>query len=275
MIRNVFKFILATLLVSTPSGLLAQNLSNKIQDGEVFSTENGLSSSRITVNFVDSRGYLWLGTIDGLNRFDGYDFHVFKHHPGDSTGISDSYIRCIEEDEDGNLWVGTNNGLNRFDRREGIIKEIPLNYSDTSIIPSTIIHGILIEDSLSIWIKTENSLDKIILEDYSVISHPYSVRNASAGNTTPSRLVKGVNNTIWLGTSNGLFVFNPDQNSFRHYNNNSDDPNSLSNDNVNTILQDRNGELWIGTDVGLSKYDRLQDKFIVYTPHTPNTSRLF
>ena len=276
MIRNVFKFIFACLLISISSGLLAQNLSNTIQDGEVFSTENGLSSSRITVNFVDSRGYLWLGTIDGLNRFDGYGFHVFKHHPGDSTGISDSYILCIEEDANGNLWIGTNNGLNRFDRRKGIINEIPLNYIDTSIIHSSRIDGILIEDSLNIWLNAENSLDKINLKDYSVMSYPHSVQNVfTAHKVLTSGLIWGVNNTIWLGTSNGLFAFNPDQNSFQHYHNNSDDPNSLNNNKVNAIFQDKNGVLWIGTDKGLNKYDRLQDKFIVYTPYITGEGNSF
>ncbi|MCF8379330.1 MAG: hypothetical protein K9H49_07120 [Bacteroidales bacterium] len=80
-----------------------QQLGENLSAAEVFSVENGLSSSRITTNFVDSRGYLWVGTSDGLNRYDGYEFLVFKHEPGNDLSISNNHITCIKEDLKGNL----------------------------------------------------------------------------------------------------------------------------------------------------------------------------
>ncbi len=267
MIRVVFRIFLTAVFSFTVSGLQAQTLSNKVHEGEVFSSQNGLSSIRINVNFIDSRGYLWVGTIDGLNRYDGYGFQVFKHDPSDSLSLSDSNIRCISEDDLGNLWIGTNNGLNKFDRSKGVFHRISYIYTDASIHNNARIDGILIEDSLNLWLKLENSLARINLKEKSVISFSYYSYKTSFGqNVSPGGLVKGVNNLIWFGTMDGLFSFNSGEETFQHYFHDSNDPFSLSNTTINSIIQDRNGELWIGTDNGLNKYDRLHKRFKVYTP---------
>jgi signal transduction histidine kinase/ligand-binding sensor domain-containing protein len=80
----------------------------------VFSTRNGLSQNTATCIYQDRKGFLWIGTQDGLNRYDGYQFKHFKHNPEDSTSISDQFITAICEDGNGELWVGTRHGLNRF-----------------------------------------------------------------------------------------------------------------------------------------------------------------
>src|SRR5882762_3878592 len=80
-----------------------------------LSNEQGLSNSTIETIFQDSRGFLWFGTRDGLNRYDGNEMVIYRNDPADSSSLSDNYIRCIYEDKDHHLWVGTINGLNRFD----------------------------------------------------------------------------------------------------------------------------------------------------------------
>src|SRR6056297_4260470 len=82
---------------------------------EHYSIEDDLSQTAINTVIQDSRGFLWIGTQDGLNKFDGYNFNRFKNDPSDTTTISNNYIHCIYEDNDNNIWVGTNYGLNKFD----------------------------------------------------------------------------------------------------------------------------------------------------------------
>ena len=84
---------------------------------------DGLSQSTIWTMFQDSQGFLWFGTVEGLNRYDGYEFRVYTNNPDDSTTISDEYISTIFEDSQNNLWIGTRNGyFNKFDRQTETFK---------------------------------------------------------------------------------------------------------------------------------------------------------
>jgi len=79
---------------------------------------DGLSQSTIFSMIQDRDGYLWLGTIDGLNRYDGYEFRVYINDASNASSISDNFISALYEDSDGLIWIGTVNGyLNRFDRK--------------------------------------------------------------------------------------------------------------------------------------------------------------
>lgn len=80
-----------------------------------FKVKEGLSQNSVTCIFRDSRGFVWIGTQDGLNRFDGYQFSQYKYNAIDTNSISDQYVTAINEDGDGNIWVGTRNGLNVVD----------------------------------------------------------------------------------------------------------------------------------------------------------------
>src|SRR5829696_8111255 len=85
---------------------------------EHISIEQGLSQSSVRVIFQDSRGFLWFGTEDGLNRYDGYTFKIYKPDPDVPNSLSDRWITSIVEDKNGYLWIGTRlGGLNRYDPR--------------------------------------------------------------------------------------------------------------------------------------------------------------
>lgn len=262
---SLSKIFFYFLIFSIGSSCFAQNLNDKIFKAEVFSSENGLSSSRVTVNFVDSRGYLWVGTVDGLHRYDGYDFIVFKYEPGDTLSISNNYISCIEEDKNGDLWIGTNDGLNIFDRQLGIFRRFILKYSDEEINKSNKIDEILPPDSLGLWVQIENSLKRINLRDHSLRSFDFyeGIFDSNKEYST-SGLIMDANGLIWLGTNNGLFVINPLNESYVKYSHDSKKPYSLRDNNINDVFIDANDEIWVATDNGLSKFDRLQDRFISY-----------
>jgi ligand-binding sensor domain-containing protein/signal transduction histidine kinase len=80
-----------------------------------ISTEQGLSQISATAILEDRNGFLWIGTQDGLNRYDGYRFRVFRHDSADSASLTDNYVLALAEDADGAIWIATQNGLNRFD----------------------------------------------------------------------------------------------------------------------------------------------------------------
>jgi len=94
--------------------LMLVQLTTAQEPLRVLSTRNGLSQNAVTCIYQDKKGFLWVGTQDGLNRYDGYQFKHYKHNPEDSTSISDQFITAINEDGQGVLWIGTRHGLNRF-----------------------------------------------------------------------------------------------------------------------------------------------------------------
>ncbi|OQW93474.1 MAG: hypothetical protein BWK79_10910 [Beggiatoa sp. IS2] len=89
---------------------------------EHLSVSDGLSQPVILCILQDSKGLMWFGTEDGLNRYDGYKFTIYKREPNNPNSLSGNYIWSIQEDSEGILWVGTNEGLNRFDTIHQTVK---------------------------------------------------------------------------------------------------------------------------------------------------------
>ena len=208
----------------------------------------GLSQSSILCMLQDSKGYMWFGTSNGLNKYDGYNFTVFSHNPLDTTSISDNGINSLYEDENGFIWIGTTNGiLNKFDRKNGTFTKYNIA-------------------NLSDWYNVEDEK----FYDYPIV---FSRNN----NSTITSICQDNSNNLWIGTwGKGLVKFNKKSKKksyFYHYLN---DTTSLSSNKIVKILKDENGNLWIGTFGGglnklESKYisgnenkNRLRLKFIQY-----------
>src|SRR5512133_2452295 len=125
--RILISFLLALFVLplsaghATPVERPANDINFNFAPGSIvrfehLSIEDGLSQNAGLDIFQDSRGYLWIGTQDGLNRYDGYSFKIYKHDPDDPTSISHNSILKITEDQKGDLWIGTwGGGLNRYD----------------------------------------------------------------------------------------------------------------------------------------------------------------
>lgn len=99
-----------------------------------YSIKNGLTQNAVTTIFRDSKGLVWMGTQDGLNRFGGLSFKQYKHNPTDSSSLSDQYITAISEDGSGTIWVGTRNGLNKLDLNKGKFERIHPDPSKKKVI---------------------------------------------------------------------------------------------------------------------------------------------
>src|SRR6059036_3083495 len=112
--RNiVFTITIQLFLISCNIRLLRAQADQK--EFEHISIEQVLSQAHVNCIFQDNKGFMWFGTQDGLNRYDGYGFRVYRHNVYDSTSISDNYVTAIAEDAFGSVWIGTQKGLNKFD----------------------------------------------------------------------------------------------------------------------------------------------------------------
>ncbi|MEO8399293.1 MAG: two-component regulator propeller domain-containing protein [Ignavibacteriaceae bacterium] len=105
------KIFIIILFLSSIVSILPQKQELKFDH---FSFSEGLSQSTVQTILQDTDGFLWIGSRDGLNRFDGYKFYTYQFDEEDSNSISDNFIRTLFEDRDRNIWIGTNKGLNKF-----------------------------------------------------------------------------------------------------------------------------------------------------------------
>ncbi|MEP7253643.1 MAG: two-component regulator propeller domain-containing protein, partial [Ginsengibacter sp.] len=140
--------------------LLSPSFSNgqsRILKFEHIQTDAGLSQSNVLSILQDSRGFMWFGTRDGLNKYDGYKFTVYRNDPKTPGTISNDYINDIIESRDGNLWIATwGGGLNCFDRQKGNFTYYKYNPKDPKSISSNFITSIQEDKKGNLWIGTES-----------------------------------------------------------------------------------------------------------------------
>ncbi|MEM1095284.1 MAG: two-component regulator propeller domain-containing protein [Bacteroidota bacterium] len=118
---------------------------------EHLGVEDGISESTVNVIFQDRAGFMWFGTDDGLNRFDGVRFHTYRHVPGDSLSLSSSRVTALTQDRQGHLWVGSHNGLQRFDPLRETFHRVPGGMGTPDGVCGSIISGLGSDDYGNVW----------------------------------------------------------------------------------------------------------------------------
>lgn len=236
------KFIFFFLLTSS---LFFFAVGQNLRFGRL-SVEKGLSQSTVYCTYQDSQGYIWVGTEDGLNKYDGYTFDIYKFDPTDSTTLSNNIVRCIFEDKQNELWIGTDNGLNKFNPSNGSFTRYQNITANSSTLSSNIITSITQDNKNEIWIGTNNGLNKLDLG-----SEIFSSFHSVDGNTNSlsSNFISAVyffNNKLWVGTaSNGLNQFDIETHLSKRISSSSQS--ALSDNEVSCISSDKKGNLWVGT----------------------------
>ena len=118
--------------------------------------EDGLSNFRVYDVLQDTRGFLWIATLDGLNRYDGYEFKIYRHDGHDSTSLSDNTATALCEDRTGNLWIGSRDGaLDRFERKSERFLPYRFSSSRAGSTNSSPINSLFIDRSGDLWICTQ------------------------------------------------------------------------------------------------------------------------
>ena len=228
---------------------------NKTVTFNHLSAQNGLSQNGVMAIFKDSKGYMWFGTRDGLNRYDGYDFKVFKHDDLDANSISNNFITKITEDGNGRLWIGTKNGLNSFNRAN---EKFTVYKNDSTInnsISNNDILSILCDSNGGLWVGTENGLNLMVKNatSFKRFHNIFHNQNSLSGNHIYA-IYEDSKNNIWIGTKfGGLNKFIKNSNQFIRYKHDPTNSKSISSNFIGTIVESKDGKLWIGTiDNGIS-----------------------
>ncbi|MFN8401614.1 MAG: two-component regulator propeller domain-containing protein [Anaerolineales bacterium] len=229
---------------------------------EQVSLEEGLSQSVVNVILQDKKGFLWVGTDDGLNRYDGYNFKIFKPDTTDPFSLSDRSIADIVEDKTGNLWIATRmGGLNRYDPVSGKFTQYLHNKNDNSSIISNQVTSLFV-DKTGLWIGTNNGLDFLDFETNQFTHYPLEKGKLVPESKSISVVYKDSFSRLWIGTSDaGLGVYDEKEQSFKAFKNNEYNNQSLSHNRVLSITQDLGGSIWVGTSNGLNLYNEEENNF--------------
>ncbi len=257
------KYFLCALILLWSTLIFSQQQENHLVFGRI-DVETGLSSNTVYAIFQDNTGFIWFGTDDGLNRYDGYNFKVFRNDPDDSNSISSNNIWSLMTARSGNIWVGTKTGeLNRYDPRsekfvswkiESDVAEensITCSYEDKkgNIWVGTYRDGLYKLDPLNNTIEHWSSDP----DNSKSLSHYYvrSITGDDFGN-------------IYVATYIGFNKFNPSvSNEFERYYHNPSEKNSICNNIIWSISKSSldSNQIWLGTANGLTIYNMAENTF--------------
>lgn len=258
------------LLSLIPASQLFPQFNDIISDH--LTINDGLSQSTINCITQDRFGFIWFGTQDGLNRYDGYNFKVFKHIIDDSSSVSDNNILALFVDDSGELWIATENGgLNKFNYNTETFTHFVHNPKNLNSISSDHINFISEDHSGNLWIATNGGLDILNKKNFSFKHFKHNDNDpGSLGCDSVLCIYIDHNRNIWIGTNNGLDYFNRNEKTFSHYKHNPQNINSISSNKINSISESKDGSLWIGTaDAGLDKLNT-KTKKIKHFKHLKN-----
>ena len=213
-----------------------------------------LSHPHVSSILQDSRGFLWVGTEDGLNRFDGYDVIVYRHNPDDTTSLLKNVILKIFEDSRGVLWISTSSGgLHIYNRGQDNFQRL-VKYSFNCEVAE--FH----EDDTSVWIAGIRH-SKAFAEQISKTSDRSKYYELFSSRNPVHALIPASDHEFWLGVrGTGLFRWNLKEEEIRRQGMPID---------LHGVIKHRNNDLWISTAKGLLKYDATKDESILYNSNSP------
>jgi diguanylate cyclase (GGDEF)-like protein len=257
-----FLFLFLTLtLASSLFALEARNIRFRH-----LSPQDGLSQETVLGIVQDHDGLMWFATQEGLNRYDGYEFKVFKPDLEDRGSLSYPFVRTIFEDHEGLLWVGTDGGgLDRFDRLTRSFIHFKNDPANPGSLSNDHIRVVYEDGQHSLWVGTEGGgLNRFDRDTGTFTRFSHNPSNpASLSNDHVRTLVQDEDGALWVGTDRGgLDRMDTLTGRFRHFVNDSKDHRSLASDQVRVVYQDHDGALWVGTDEnGLDRFDRESETF--------------
>ena len=244
----------------------------------------GLSQSSVFSICQDYLGFMWVGTRDGLNRYDARKFITYRNTPSDSTSLSDNYIMSLLEDSKKRLWVGTSGGINLYNRNNDDFERFPLinNQSGNGLSEPNI--NVIAEDSEKrIWFATTQGLycldDRIAPGQLTLVfdAAAYGALGVPLACNNVLSFYEDSIGQIWLGTASGVLVFNPYHGDrplqMKHHFRQGKD--RLNSEEIRAIYEITNGVFWFGTrNGGINVYHVRTDTFeyITHQPEAGNRS---
>lgn len=274
MTPSEIRLYLVLLLMLCGLSVFSRNVENRFTH---ITTTDGLSHSNVYSIIRDSRGYMWFGTTDGLNKFDGYNIIVYRNDPNVSNSLSNNFVPYILEDTDHDLWIATyGGGLNLYDRESDSFTHFRHNPGDSSSIAGNHVVELFQDSKGILWIATwGGGLSKFDKTTQQFTNYQHNPADSnSISNNLLSAIIEDGEGNLWVGTEKGgLELFDRENNRFIHHRHVAGKK-TIGDDHIRTLLLDSSNNLWVGTENGLSRYDKKNNNFITYRHDPENPSSL-
>ncbi|MFA6569702.1 MAG: two-component regulator propeller domain-containing protein, partial [Bacteroidota bacterium] len=232
----------------------------------IKSDANSISDNIIRSVYIDKDNVLWVGTYNGLNKFDANNSR-WIHYSNNTLNpdYSKNIFNAIIDGDNNNLFLGTNNGVFLFNKKNGMFTDYSKSHNLSKHLKNELSNNIwgLLFINNELWIGSLLGLYKNELGTNSFKAYsPSDTKANSISDDRVSIIYKDKNNNIWLGTQNGLNRYLPELDGFKAYLNNPADSNSLCGNNIWSLCEDKTGNLWIGSyGAGINKYNPITDNF--------------
>ncbi|MBD3225270.1 MAG: GAF domain-containing protein [Caldithrix sp.] len=239
--------------------------------------EDGLSQSSVYTILQDHRGFIWIGTQNGLNRYDGISIKIYyKNAKGDSSSVNDNWINDLVQDEDGFIWIATSGGgINSYNPSTEKFHYYIHNSTEPKSISSDRVTVCFVDSKNNLWVGTDKGLNRFDREKKQFIRYRHNPSNPSSiSGDIIKTIYEDHQGFLWVGTAHsGLNRLDIKANTFTHFNHNADDHTSLSANDVTDIYEDTSNTLWVGTVNGLNKLNRQNFRFTRYIsdPENPHS----
>jgi ligand-binding sensor domain-containing protein/two-component sensor histidine kinase len=232
---------------------------------ENITNAQGLADRIINAITQDAGGFIWIASIDGLTKYDGYNAIVYRHQSNNPWSLSDNEVYALCTDGEGILWIGTRNGLNRYDAEHDRFETFLHNNADRNSLAANEIFSLAKDSKGNIWVGTYNGgVDKIVKQPagkgaknsgYSFIHYRYDEKNNnSISNNQVFSVCFDKSGRGWVGTSHGVSIIDADGKKISRLYNDPANKNSISNNTVNKIIAASDGAIWL---CGKSMLDKI------------------
>lgn len=245
---NISLACLLSLCSILPSVVFAQPAKLGV---DRLSALQGLSSNNVYSIHQDKKGFMWFGTTEGLNSYDGYTIKAYTHNDLDPHSIANDWVTSILEDDEDNLFVGIwDGGLNYYDRSLDRFSAYRHDPNDSTSLSNDVVWNLYMDHLKNIWVGTRgggvNLFDKKN-QKFRRYTHQVSDSTSISSNNITT-IFEDHRGDLWIGTLDGLNRLNRKTNTFEIFKNDPDNANSPAGNNINILWEDHRGNLWIGTE---------------------------
>lgn len=239
-----------------------------------FTIEDGLSQNSVISIVQDKTDFIWFGTRQGLNRYDGYQFKFYRNNPADLSSISNNEVQVLLTDSEGTMWVGTANGLNRYNADKDSF--IQINKNSKNGLKSNGIECIYEDQDKNLWIGTLGGLNLLVDKVKNTFKSFKFKGIKDEGIAGIYAIIKDRKGNIWIGTGAGLLCLREKNGKYTYarFKNEPGNPSSIRSNYITSLNIDDQQNLWVGTGNGICQYHYDTKSFTVYGHDNKNPNSI-